>query len=80
MKKLEKYVEGINMEQFVHIPNISCYNCNYYQGFDDDLLYAESDDDNTTEWYFVYDLRFIYMGESHTSENEKLHRYDKPQT
>ena len=59
-----KYTEGLEMNQFDHIPQISQYNHNYYKGFDNDLLYAESDDDQTTEWYLVNksgarDFKFI---------------------
>lgn len=66
------YVEGLDMKQFTHIPSISVYNCNYYNGFGSDLLYGESDDDNVTEWYLVEHNSFIYLGDSYCSEQEKL--------
>jgi hypothetical protein len=49
MNPVEKYPNGLQMEQFKRIEEISHYNHNYYVGFDHDLLLAKSDDDNTTE-------------------------------
>lgn len=69
---MNKYVEGLNINQFDHIPQISHYNHNYYKGFGNDLLYAESDDDSTTEWYLVNksgNQSFKYIGLSHDSDN-----------
>lgn len=69
----KKYFEGLDMEQFKHIPEISFYNHNYYIGFENSLLYGHSDDDNTTEWYLVHgDRQPDYLGVSHTSDNDKL--------
>lgn len=61
---MNEYLDGLNMDQFDHISEISQYNHNYYKGFGNDLLYAESDDDQTTEWYLVnknglMDFKFI---------------------
>lgn len=61
----KKYKSGLDMSQFEHIPGISQYNHNYYKGFDNDLLYAESDDDQITEYYLVNKtgvLDFKYIG------------------
>lgn len=80
MKK-EKYINGLDMEQFKHLPEISHYSSNYYLGFDKNLLYGKSDDDNTTEWWLMDgNNEPIYLGESYCSENELLHVYDKQQT
>lgn len=76
MKK--KYSEGLQMNLFKHISEISSYNNNYYIGLDKDLLFGKSDDDNTTEWFLVLNKEFIYLGESYNSENDVLHIYDNP--
>lgn len=74
-----KYKDGLDMEQFEHIPRISCYNHNYYIGFGGDLLFAKSDDDSTTEWWLVHGSNSTYLGESHVND-EILHRHTKPNT
>ena len=48
--RLLKY-EGKTPNDFQRIKDISYYNHNYYYGLDDDILYAESDDDDATDWY-----------------------------
>jgi len=73
---IEKYTEGMEMSQFERVDKISVYNSNYYIGIKGDLLYALSDDDNTTEWWVISDLEFIYIGESYTTGGEILHKYD----
>lgn len=70
------YTELMQMNQFKRIDEISHYNYNYYVGFGKDLLFAKSDDDNTTSWYLVYCNAFYYLGESYTSESELLHLHD----
>lgn len=77
------YVDDLDMNQFKHIPELSCYNNNYYIGFKRegnstcDLLFAASDDDNTTEWYIIiFDIdENIYLGDSFTSTGDKLNAY-----
>jgi hypothetical protein len=49
-------------------------------GFEKDLLFGKSDDDNTTEWWLISSGNFHYLGESYTSENDLLHLFDKPCT
>jgi len=49
--KHNQYKDGLALDTLNHIKELSVYNTNYYLGFDNDLIYAESDDDNTTEWY-----------------------------
>jgi len=68
------YSEGLEMHQFKHIEAISSYNYNYYVGFDKDLLFGSSDDDDTTEWFLVKNENFVYLGESSTMQGDKLHR------
>jgi len=73
MEPIGKYIEGTDMEQFEHVPQISVYNNNYYKGFDNDVLFAHSDDDNTTEWYLVNKgggLKFIKIGLSFCDKEE----------
>ena len=76
----KKYTKGLDMNQFKHIPEISCYNNNYYVGFKQDgysvwdLIYGESDDDNTTEW-FIINLdggKNFPIGRSYCSNGNKL--------
>ncbi len=68
------------MEQFERISEISGYNTNYYVGFDGDLLYGESDDDNETEWFLVRNKNFQLIGYSYTSNHEKLVITDEMRT
>jgi hypothetical protein len=75
-----EYVSGISMEQFKHIPEISNYNFNYYVGFNKDLLFGKSDDDNHTDWWLIRGTENIYIGYSLTSDNEKLIIMLEPQS
>lgn len=79
MNKL-KYTEGLQMKQFKVIKEISQYNHNYYAGFEKDLLFAKSDDDDTTEWGLISNGIFHYLGESYCSDNDILHLYDSVRT
>jgi hypothetical protein len=72
-----KYIEGTDMEQFEHVPQISMYNRNYYIGFGRDLLYAHSEDDGCTEWYLISHYGVQHIGYSLCSEDEMLH-HGKP--
>jgi len=77
----KEYTEGMDMKQFQRVAEISYYNSNYYIGLTPyDLLYGLSDDDNTTEWYLIKNLKLTYLGESYCREDEKLHRYETPCT
>jgi len=74
---LEKYVNGLDMKQFKHLPDISCYNYNYYVGFGKDLILGISDDEDTTEWWMItgyFESR--YLGKSYISDGEKLIDYE----
>ncbi len=73
------YLDGLPMEQFEHIPQISCYNNNYYKGFGNDLLFGKSDDDSTTDWWVIKGEYSQYLGESHIN-GELLHRYETRNT
>lgn len=75
MSRADKYIDGLDMDSFEHIKEISRYNFNYYNGFDNDLLFGKSDDDNTTEWWLIIGEVNQYLGESHCSDDEKLIRY-----
>jgi hypothetical protein len=76
MSRYDFYKDGLDMEQFKHIPEISSYNHNYYIGNNKDLLFGESDDDNTTEWWVISGEYSHYLGESYNSEGDKLNRYE----
>lgn len=72
----EKYgvYDGIKVDTFKHIPEISCYNHNYYIGLKRngsatfDLLFAQSNDDNMTDWYIVNGESSTYIGYEFTEE------------
>jgi len=67
--------DGVLVKNLKHIPEISCYNSNYYVGLlpsnraTNDLLYACSDDDNTTEWYLVEPYDYFLIGYSFSSDD-----------
>ena len=74
----EKYPDGLKMKDFKWVGGDKC-SYNYYLGFDNDLLLAESDDDDTTEWFLARprSLAFQYLGESKCSRGELLTRYER---
>ena len=47
------YTEGMNMEQFKPIEGVGYYCRTYHVGLNNDLLYAESDDDTLTVWWLI---------------------------
>lgn len=80
MSAITKYTEGLDMSQFKLMSEISYYNNNYHIGFGRDLLFAKSDDDNTTGWWLIIKHESFYLGESHTSDGDKLIRYTNQTT
>jgi len=80
MANYDFYTEGMDMNQFKHIPEISSYNNNYYVGNEKDLLFGKSDDDNTTEWWLIEGDYKHYLGESYCNCGEKLSRYESQRT
>lgn len=77
MNRFKKYF-GKTPADFEHLEALSHYNHNYYKGFDGDTLYAESDDENYTEWYLCdsnnikdKSLHKIF-GESFTSNGDVI--------
>lgn len=80
---LNKYYDGLLMGQFHLIKEISQYNHNYYVGLDNDLLFARSDDDHTTDWWLIFGENSYYLGQSYSygdGERERLHRFDSVPT
>lgn len=74
-KELERYI-GKTPEDFENIAEMSSYNHNYYKGMNGDILYADSDDDDYTDWYLVMDDEVKakkHFGYSLTSEGDKIH-------
>jgi len=68
-----KYEEGLDMNQFNRVDEISHYNHNYYIGLSPfDLLFEKSDDDDTSEWYLIKGKDTIFLGESYCSDGDKL--------
>ena len=61
-------IYSLHTDTLRHIPEISCYNHNYYIGLKrgnstiHDLLFAVSNDDNLTEWYIVLGNCIKYIG------------------
>lgn len=72
--RLTKYRNGMDMTNLKRLREISKYNSNYYVGIDNDLLFALSDDDNTTEWFLISGLNTYFIGNSYTSEGDLLER------
>ena len=78
---LEKeYPELFETQSLQHIPEASSYNHNYYIGVKGGILYAKSDDDNTTEWWITDGINSGFLGESYCSEGDRLHRFDSQQS
>ena len=71
---IDRYKNGLDMEQFKNIKEISSYNFNYYVGLDNDLLFCMSDDDNTSQWWVITGTTSTFLGESYCTGGEKLHR------
>lgn len=66
--------DGIDTSTFKHIPEISCYNHNYYVGLKrgnsvtHDLLFANGDDDNQVDWYIINGNSVTYIGYEFTDK------------
>lgn len=71
--EVQKLFDGTVVDEMTCIDEVSAYNSNYYMVFNH-LLYGESDDDNTTEWWLIRgDWKPVYLGYSLTSdEPEKI--------
>ena len=67
---MEKYKNGFNINDLKYLPELSEYNHNYYLAEDKVLIYAESDDDNTVEWFVIDGQITTYLGESYGIEEE----------
>lgn len=59
-----KYTEGLDMTRFKVIKESNDHHNRYYIGFDNDLLYAESNDDGFTNWWVVTNKSFHHIGTS----------------
>jgi len=62
---------GLTPEHMQHLPEISSYNHNYYV-ISGRLLYAESDDDNFTQWYWVRGSRVNAFGGSYCTDDDRI--------
>lgn len=66
--------DGMDMSTLTHIPEISCYNHNYYIGLKrkghaaHDLIFAEGNDDNIIEYYVVNGSSRTYIGYEFSDE------------
>lgn len=63
--------DGYVFSNAERISEKSYYCHNYYRGFDGEEIYAESDDDNYTE----YSIDGVSFAESFTSEEDVIHVY-----
>ncbi len=78
MENKFRIYEGISLKNLYRIEGISWYNNNYYVGFKrdnepaNDLLFVESDDDNTSEVYLVKKGDLVHIGYCYTSEENKI--------
>ena len=74
-----EFPDWMDTNLFVHIPQISCYNNNYYS-YKWKLLFWKSDDDYTTDWYLVIHKGFFYLGQSYITLDNRpsdiLHRME----
>ena len=52
MEEFISKMDGVEVEVFDHLPNISNYNSNYYH-YKGHLLYEKSDDMDSSEWYLI---------------------------
>lgn len=62
---------GLTPKDFKHLPERSWYNHNFFS-YLDNVLYAESDDDNYTEWFLLIGNQKVSFAESFTSDGERL--------
>lgn len=67
----EMIFNGLSEESLAHLAIVSSYNHNYYI-YKNHLLYAVSDDDNFTQWYWVVNERFLAFGGSYDSEGDVI--------
>lgn len=65
-----EFPDWMDTNQFVHIKEISCYNNNYYS-HEWKLLFWDSDDDYTTDWYLVINRHFFYLWQSYITLDNK---------
>lgn len=75
------YYNGENTKNFERLTGVSVYNSNYYKGVGNDLLYALSDDDMTTEWFVIRGSASpIYIGYSTVSGGPErlVYQTDRP--
>lgn len=79
--RADKYTESMPMNNLERILAISHYNYNYYIGIGCDLLFASSDDDNTTEWWLINGKNNpIFIGYSYTDKGDLLEKRDTQYT
>ena len=79
MKNYYMIYDGVKLDSLTHIPEISCYNSNYYIGLKransvcNDIIYADSDDDNTTTLYDISGGGKKEIGECFVDEDDIIH-------
>ena len=76
MRDIFESYKNKKLDELEHINKISYYNHNYYFALNNkDIIYAISDDDNLTEYYYIDldNLTKTHFAYSYTSENNVLH-------
>ena len=72
---------GIQQNKLKRISERSRYNLNYYEpleyDYDESIIYAESDDDNRTTYYYQDRNGYIEFAESFCSKGNILHVYSE---
>lgn len=63
--------DGVTPEDMTHLPEVSSYNHNYYS-LNGKLLFAKSDDDNFTQWYWIKGQSVMAVGGSYTSDDNRI--------
>lgn len=64
-------LEGMCPDDMRHVSEISSYNSNYYIA-NGRLLYAHSDDDNTTDWWLILRGKGYAIGVSYEFDGDRI--------
>jgi hypothetical protein len=67
----KRLFEGLTPDDMTHLPSVSHYNRNYY-AINGKLLFAESDDDNFTQWYWIRGNLIDPLGGSYCSDGDRI--------
>ena len=68
-----------NNKEILDFPTIekrSFYCHQYYHGYDNDIIYGLSDDDNHTD-YYLENMGMLWFAESFTNERDVMHVFNE---